>query len=94
MQPSSYNCLTESKEWLVIPGEICALDAAAFNSGMSNSAVREDSMVAPLGRRTIKGVPDLTLFNHGALIYRKLPVHPDSTIAVSCGLRRGEARKN
>jgi hypothetical protein len=45
-------------------------------------------MVAPLGRRTIKGVGDLTLFKNGALTKRKWPVHPDSTIAVSCGLRR------
>jgi hypothetical protein len=46
-------------------------------------------MVAPLGRRTIKGVRDLTLFKHDALTKRKWPVHPESKIAVSCGLRRG-----
>jgi hypothetical protein len=46
-------------------------------------------MVAPLGRRTAKGVRDLTLFKHGAFTKRKWPVHPESTIAVLCGLIRG-----
>jgi hypothetical protein len=50
-------------------------------------------MVAPLGRRTVKGVRDLTLFKHGALAKRKWTVHPESTIAASCGLRRGCVRK-
>jgi hypothetical protein len=45
-----------------------------------------------LGRRTVKGVRDLTLFKHGALTKRKWPVHPESTIAVSCCLRRGGVR--
>jgi hypothetical protein len=49
-------------------------------------------MVDPLGRRTIKGVRDLTLFKHGALTKRKWPVHPDYTIAVSCCSRRGGIR--
>jgi hypothetical protein len=49
--------------------------------------------VAPLGRRTIKGVRDLTLFKHGALTKRKWPVHPESTIAVSCCLIRGGVRQ-
>jgi hypothetical protein len=46
-------------------------------------------MVAPLGRRAVKGVRDLTLFKHGTLAKRKWPVQPESTIAVSCCLRRG-----
>jgi hypothetical protein len=46
-------------------------------------------MVAPLGRRTVKGVLDSTLFKHGALTKRKWPVHPESTFSVSCYLRRG-----
>jgi hypothetical protein len=50
-------------------------------------------MVAPFGRRTDKGVRDLTLFKHGALTKRKLPVQPESTIDVSCCLRRGEVRQ-
>jgi hypothetical protein len=49
-------------------------------------------MVAALGRRTVKGVQDLTLFKHGALTNRKWPVHPESTIYVSCCLRRGGVR--
>jgi hypothetical protein len=46
-------------------------------------------MVAPLGRRTVKGVRDLTFFNHGALTKRKRVVHPESNIDVSCCVRRG-----
>jgi hypothetical protein len=46
-------------------------------------------MVAPLGRRTVKGVRDLTLFKHGAVTKRKWPVQPESTIYVSCCLSRG-----
>jgi hypothetical protein len=49
--------------------------------------------VAPLGRRTFKVVRDLTLFKHGALTNRKWPVYPESTIAVSCCLRRGGVRQ-
>jgi hypothetical protein len=50
-------------------------------------------MVAPLGRRTVKEVRDLTLFKHGALTKINWPVHPDSTISVSCCLRRGGVRQ-
>jgi hypothetical protein len=50
-------------------------------------------MVSPLGRRTVKGVRDLTLFRHVALTKRKWPVHPESTIYVSCCLRRGGVRE-
>jgi hypothetical protein len=50
-------------------------------------------MVAPLGRRTVKGVRDLTLFKHGALTKRKWPVQPESTIAISCCSRRGGVRQ-
>jgi hypothetical protein len=51
-------------------------------------------MVAPLGRRTVKGVQNLTLFKHGVLTKRKWLVHLESIISVSCGLRRGEVRQN
>jgi hypothetical protein len=51
-------------------------------------------MVAPLGRRTVKGVRDLTLFKHGALTKRKWPVQPESIIAVSCCSRMGGVRQN
>jgi hypothetical protein len=50
-------------------------------------------MVAPLGRRTVKGVRDLTLFKHGTLTKIKWPVNPESNIAVSFGLRRGGFRQ-
>jgi hypothetical protein len=50
-------------------------------------------MVAPLGRRTVKGVQDLTLFKHCALNKRKWPVQPESTVAVSCCLSRGGVRQ-
>jgi hypothetical protein len=50
-------------------------------------------MAAPFGRRTVKGVRDLTVFKHGALTKRKWPVQPKSNIAVSCWLRRGGVRQ-
>jgi hypothetical protein len=49
--------------------------------------------VAPLGRRTVKGVRDLTLFKHGALTKRKWPLQPESTIDVSWCLSRGGVRQ-
>jgi hypothetical protein len=39
-------------------------------------------MVAPLGRRTVQGFRDLTLFKHGAVTKKKYSVQPESTIAV------------
>jgi hypothetical protein len=53
--PSLQSCPTESKEWFATPGKICAMDAALFNYGMFNAAVWVDSMVAPLGSRTVNG---------------------------------------
>jgi hypothetical protein len=53
--PSLQSWPTESKEWFAIPGKICAMDAALFNYGMFNAAVWDDSMVAPLGSRTVNG---------------------------------------
>jgi hypothetical protein len=50
-------------------------------------------MVAPLGRRTVKGFRDLTLLKHGAVTKRKWPVQPESTISVSCCSRRGGTRQ-
>jgi hypothetical protein len=69
------------------------MDAAAFSYGMFNSAVCEDSIVAPMGRRTVNGVLDLTLFKHGAWTRINWPVHTESTIAVSCGVRSGGVRQ-
>jgi hypothetical protein len=53
--PSLQSWTTESKEWFAIPGELCAMYAALFNSGMFNAAVWVDSMVAPLGSCTVNG---------------------------------------
>jgi hypothetical protein len=39
-------------------------------------------MVAPFGRRAVKGFRDLALLKHGAVTKRKWPVQPESTIAV------------
>jgi hypothetical protein len=38
------------------------MDAALINSGMSMDTVCVDSIVAPFGRRTIKGLSDLIFF--------------------------------
>jgi hypothetical protein len=53
--PSLHSFPTESKEWLAIPVKTCAMDAAAFSSGMSNAEVWDDSIVAPLGSHTVNG---------------------------------------
>jgi hypothetical protein len=50
-------------------------------------------MVAPLGRRTVKGFRDMTLFKHGAVTKRKWPVQLESTIDVWCCSRRGGVRQ-
>jgi hypothetical protein len=63
--------------------------AALLNYGMHMDAVCIDSIVAPFGRRTVKGLSDLILFLQGALIKMKWPVHTDSTMDVSCCLRSG-----
>jgi hypothetical protein len=41
---------------------------------------------------TVKGFLDLILFLQGALINRKWPVHPESTMAVSCGSKSDGVR--
>jgi hypothetical protein len=68
------------------------MDSVAFNSGMFNSAVGGDSIVAPLGSHTANGLLDLTLLEHVALTNRKWPVHPEFIFAVSCGLSSGGGR--
>jgi hypothetical protein len=77
-----------------MPGKEGAMDAALLNSGMSMDIVCVDSIVAPLMRRTVKGLSDLILFLQGALIKRKWPVHPESTMAVSCCLRSNWVRQS
>jgi hypothetical protein len=69
-----------------MPGETFAMDAALLNSGMYMVDVCIDSIVAPFGRQTVKGLSDLILFLQGALIKRKWPVHAESTMDVSCCL--------
>jgi hypothetical protein len=51
---------------------MCAIEAALFNSGISNAAVCVYSMAAPLGMRTENGLCDLTLLKHGALTNIKM----------------------
>jgi hypothetical protein len=46
-------------------------------------------MVSPFGKRTLKGLWYLTLFWQGALINKKFPVQPYSTIFVSWCSRSG-----
>jgi hypothetical protein len=75
-----------------VPEKICAMDAALLNVGMYKYAVYVDSIVAPFGRQIVKVFLDLILFKQGALINRKWPVHPESTMDVSCGLRSGGVR--
>jgi hypothetical protein len=74
--------LTDDNECFSMPGKTCTMDAALLNSGMSMDAVSVDSIVAPFGRQTVKGLPDSILFYQGALIKRKWPVHPESPMAV------------
>jgi hypothetical protein len=70
------------------------MDAALLNYGMYMDALCVDSIVAPFGRRTVKGLSDLILCLQGALIKRKFPVHPESTMAISCFLRSGGVRQS
>jgi hypothetical protein len=72
-----------------MPGGKIAMDAALLNYGMSMDDVGVDSIVASFGRWTVKGFSGLILFLQGALINRKWPVHPKSTMDVSCFLRSG-----
>jgi hypothetical protein len=53
--PSLQSFPTESKEWFSIPGKTFEMDAYLFSSGMFNAAVWVESIVAPLGSRTVSG---------------------------------------
>jgi hypothetical protein len=70
-------------------GTTCEMDAYLLNSGMYMDTACLDSIVAPFGSWTVKGLSDLILFVQGALIKMTWPVHPDSTMAVSCCLKSG-----
>jgi hypothetical protein len=87
--PSLHNCPTESSELFAIAGKICATEAASLSSGMSNEAVWVESIVAPFGNRTLKGLIDFVFLRQGALINKKCLVQPESTIAVYLCCRRG-----
>jgi hypothetical protein len=79
-----YNyCPTESSELFTIAGRTCNTEAASLSSGMSNEAMWVESIVAPFGNLTLKGVVDFVLLCQGALINKKCTVQPESTIAVS-----------
>jgi hypothetical protein len=77
-----------------MPVKTCTMDASLINYGMSMDAVCIDSIVAPFGRKTIKGLSDLILFLQGAFIKKKWPVHPESTMDVSCCLISGGVRQS
>jgi hypothetical protein len=57
--------------------------AASLSSGMSNEAVWVESIVAPFGNQTLKGLIDFVLLQQGALLNKKWHVQYDSNIAVS-----------
>jgi hypothetical protein len=81
--PSLHNCPTERSELCAMAGKTCANAAVAPSSGMSNDAVWVESVVAPFGSLTRKGLIDFLLLRQGTLINKKCPVQPDSTIVVS-----------
>jgi hypothetical protein len=66
-----------------IAGKTCVTEAAPLSSVMSNDAVWVESIVDPFGNPTRKGLIDFVLLRKGALINKKIPVQPESNIAVS-----------
>jgi hypothetical protein len=80
--PSLHKCTTERSEFFSMAGKTCATAAAALSSGMSNDAVWVESIVAPFGSLTRKGLIDFFLLWKGGLINKKFPVQPGSTITV------------
>jgi hypothetical protein len=56
--PSLYNCPTERSELFAMAGKICTTTATALSSGMSNDDVWVESIVAPFGSLTRKGLID------------------------------------
>jgi hypothetical protein len=81
--PSLHNCPTESSELFAMAGKTCATEAASLSYGIPNDAVWVESILAPFVNLTCKGLIDFVLLRQGALINKKCPVHPESTIAVS-----------
>jgi hypothetical protein len=81
--PSFHNCPTERSELFAMAGNTCTNAAVVLSSVMSNDAARVESIVAPFGSLTLKGLIDFVLLRQGALINKKCPVQHESTITVS-----------
>jgi hypothetical protein len=90
---SLHNYPNKSSELFTIAGKTCATEASSMSSVMSNEAVWVESIVAPFGNLTLKGLIYFIFLQQGALINKKCPVHHESTIAVSCCCRRGGVRQ-
>jgi hypothetical protein len=81
--PSLHKCPTEISELFAMNGKTCATAVAVLSSVMSNDAVWVEFIVDPFDSLTRKGLIDFFLLRRGALINKKFPVHPESTLAVS-----------
>jgi hypothetical protein len=92
-QPLSHIFPTDSSECWDDPGRICACLAACGKEGIFNVAVCLEAIVAPLGRRTSKGVPASTFCVHLASANKKCAVHPESKRAVDCDGGDGDGVK-
>jgi hypothetical protein len=81
--PSLHSYPTAMSGLFAMAGETCATEAAARSSGISNDAVLVESIVAPFDNLIRKGLIYIFLLRQGALLNKKCPVQPESTIAVS-----------
>jgi hypothetical protein len=81
--PSFHNCPAEISVLFVMAGKTCATAVVALSYGTSNDDVYVESIVDPFGNLTRKGLIDFVLLRQGALINKKIPVQPESIIAVS-----------
>jgi hypothetical protein len=73
----------ESSELIAMYGKICATEDASLSSGISKEDACIEPMVSPLVHLTLNGFRDYIFLRHGALISKKCPVHPESTMNVS-----------
>jgi hypothetical protein len=60
--PSLHNCPAEMSELFSMDGNTCVTAAVALSSGMSNDAVWVESIVAPFGSLTRKGLIDFCCY--------------------------------
>jgi hypothetical protein len=81
--PSLHNSMTEMSDLFAMAGKTCATAAVALSYGMSNDAVWVESIVAPFGSLTHKGLIDFVLLRQGALLNKKFTVQHEYTIVVS-----------